>query len=379
MSKPFYSNKGGEKQAIILFLCLCAALIISGVWLQGRADGAQRQFDVKVTCPAQGGPFVGSGTIVASDEKHSFVLTAWHVVRERQRGVVVHTWDRRQHRAQVLAEESKADLAMLAIGVPKLAHIDVGNQFDTRGRYYLAGFPLGKYSSYWLTANGQIYGDHTFGLAGQVPSGISGGRITNQRGELVGVVSASVGSIDPSGEQVSPETFGACGRYVKQFVDGTLAKYTQCRGGACQRDGSIKMVTPYVPQASVLDKYAPKPTTCKCASEIKRLETRIAHLEQELGKLQEHSILVINEKVAQAVDNLDIPAGVRGPQGPAGPPGRDGHDGKDAHVNIDDIVARLRGEVTTREEPFYLRVHPGADYQEVWPGSYVTLPLSKAE
>ncbi len=145
----------------------------------------------------------GTGFILTED---GYILTNNHVVEDAQRSgaaVKVMLYDGSEYEAQIVgAESTESDIALLKIDARGLTPVVLGNSDEMKvgEQAYVVGNPLGELT-YTLTsgiisaldreiATERNVRVHMFQLDAAINAGNSGGPVYNDRGEVIGVVTA---------------------------------------------------------------------------------------------------------------------------------------------------------------------------------------------
>ena len=149
------------------------------------------------------GAVTGSGFIISED---GYILTNYHVVEDAVKGkldVTVILHDGTQYTAQIVAYEADNDVAVLKIEAEGLNAAVIGDSDSMRvgDTVYAVGNPLGELE-FSMTTGHVSAKDRTittdnsgdsiamFQIDAAVNSGNSGGPVYNDRGEVVGIVTA---------------------------------------------------------------------------------------------------------------------------------------------------------------------------------------------
>ena len=169
---------------------------------------------VRIAAPNRDSLSLGSGSLVAINEKHALVLTNWHVINEAAGVVRVIFADGFQSGAVVLAADKDWDLAALVIWKPRAQPLAVSRQIPQPGDpLTIAGYGSGSFR----TASGRCtqylspgtnFPNEIIELSAAARQGDSGGPILNSRGQIAGVLFGTAGGLT-SGSH--------CGR-VSQFL-----------------------------------------------------------------------------------------------------------------------------------------------------------------
>ncbi len=149
----------------------------------------------------------GSGIIISED---GYILTNYHVVSycvEYGYPMTVITYDGKSYDAQVIGYESSCDVAVIKIEAEGLSPAKIGDSdsISVGDKAYAVGNPLGELA-YTMTSGivsaldrvittvsdttGQSQSINMFQIDAAVNSGNSGGPVYNDRGELIGIVTA---------------------------------------------------------------------------------------------------------------------------------------------------------------------------------------------
>lgn len=137
---------------------------------------------------------LGSGSLVATNERLGLVVTNWHVVRDARGPITVVFPDGFRSGASILATDKDWDLAALAIWRPQTPPLQLASHAPQPGETLtIAGYGSGQYRA----ASGRCVqylspgGNNPFELlevAVAARDGDSGGPILNAQGELAGVL-----------------------------------------------------------------------------------------------------------------------------------------------------------------------------------------------
>ena len=164
------------------------------------------------------GSGTGSGSVIQSDSKGSYILTNNHVIAGGVNGgtITVTFQDRTSTQARIVGRDPSYDLAVLRIDTPNLPTLPVGDSSDivVGDQVVAIGSPLGLSGTVTsgivsalnrpVTAGGS--GDASYFSAIQTDAAInpgnSGGPLVNANGHMVGVNSA-IATVSNSGESGS--------------------------------------------------------------------------------------------------------------------------------------------------------------------------------
>lgn len=319
---------------------------------------------VIVRCPARtvGEVDCGSGTVIDTRDGYSLVLTCGHVVRDAATSqVTVQFRDGRVAPGTILRWSDAPDLAAISVPVAARAYTPIARQAPViRQPVTLIGRLLVRAGAV-LTVN-TYRANVTLGIP--AVSGDSGGGVFLQTGELVGVC---WGSADG-------EAFVVPLADIQKFVGEVQVRQTGCRWVRDNCGNWVKICDqqpasfvppsqqqqppPAVQQPAATNQ--PAPTTganCNCTQNFAAINVRLTQITAELTALRAQLAATkpcecgdVDTKIAAAVSTIKVPA-----------------------PNVDELAAA----VAARQQPFYMRVDPRADYQPIKPGQYVTLPLDK--
>ncbi len=152
-------------------------------------------------------PVSGSGFIVSSD---GYILTNYHVIEDAAQGgfeISVLTYDGSEYIASIVGYEEDNDVAVLKIEAEGLSAVTVGDSevMSVGDTVYAVGNPLGELQ-YTMTsgmvsaldrdlttydsASGTYNTINMFQIDAAVNSGNSGGPLYNDRGQVMGIVTA---------------------------------------------------------------------------------------------------------------------------------------------------------------------------------------------
>lgn len=163
-------------------------------------------------CRIINGSNLGSGTLVARDSAHGYVLTCAHLFREGARRVMVHFPNGRGYPAELVTQDATHDVALLRISRPEIEPAMFDEQ-PPQGVLTACGYGgTGQFHA----VRGPIVGAATSAgarypsvcLRGSVVPGDSGGPVFNAAGKLVGVVWGVRDGV----------TFAMCGTPVRDIL-----------------------------------------------------------------------------------------------------------------------------------------------------------------
>lgn len=310
----------------------------------------------------------GSGVLVAHDADHSYLMTNWHVVRERRGAIEICFVASQPVRAEVAAETKLWDLAILVCPRLKAQPVAIAATAPDAGETVIAGGfgPRGEWRviegqvTQYLSPDGQTF--DVLEMSGAVRSGDSGGPIVNQAGELVGVLfgtdqRATMGSQVGRVVEFCRQSGVICGSGGCYSLPpggyGPPAGYGPPPGQTTLYGGQRPVLRPPTPVArdprvapgGAQGNDAKAQAECACDPAI---VGRVEKLEQSLARLEGLGATLENKL---ASGELRGPAG---PPGPAGPAGRDGVDGligppgpagETPAIDLDELAAKLSGRL----------------------------------
>lgn len=306
------------------FLLISLVLFLSCEPCRGETYPADVRVKVELAGGDQGH---ASGTIIESDARGSWVLTACHNLRGTRK-VEIEDIHGNRHGVKIIAWDKDPDLALLWTKYktdrprPMAANITP----DKSKTYWVTGWPgLGTaYKTEPAVLQSEFFGQVTEVLSAPAVLGQSGGAIVDENGLLVGVVSGV--TMDDT-QAVAP-----MGQIVRSFVEKAILKSyyeTQCRNGACRLrpiQGPIVLqpnaprVVPKptpsctpgdCPQRIPLAKQKrtpapenrpnPTPPACDCKKKIADLNRRLATLESAPALVANLDLDEVVAKVSQQI------------------------------------------------------------------------------
>lgn len=148
----------------------------------------------------------GSGIVVESDYKESWVVSAAHVCYPQPEDSLVMWVDMwismgfdisgNQDFAHVVALDQQADICILRLLIPNLPAVNLANIMPVVGdKVFLGAYPLGVYTPGHVPFFEGYYAgilDQRASYTIPVTGGSSGGGVVNSEGELVGIVSMAL-------------------------------------------------------------------------------------------------------------------------------------------------------------------------------------------
>jgi hypothetical protein len=208
---------------------------------------------------------LGSGSLVAVDQRLGLVLTCWHVIQDAAGPIVVAFPDGFRSAATVVRTDREWDLAALAIHRPPAQPIAISPRAPQPDEVLvLAGYGgNGEYRAVAGRCTQYLAPERNWPmelveLDAPARQGDSGGPIFNSQGELAGVLSGS--------------GFGqTCGTYcgrVRWFLgladaafrrvssQEALARQSRGEGGGQGKEGSVANVSPVTPSISAFPAQA---------------------------------------------------------------------------------------------------------------------------
>ncbi len=206
------------------------AVIVPAIALSLSPSAAPAQTHpavARIIVPESNGASLGSGTLVAVNERYGLVVTNWHVVRDGNGHVIVAFPDGFHSGASVVKADRDWDLAALVIWRPRVAPVPLADAVPRKGDpLTIAGYGSGKFRmatgrcTQYVSPGGSLPFE-MLELSAQARQGDSGGPILNQNGQLAGVLfGASWG-----------RTAGShCGR-VRQFLASVSGEFNDLPDG----------------------------------------------------------------------------------------------------------------------------------------------------
>ena len=157
------------------------------------------------------GSVTGSGFVISSD---GYILTNFHVVEDAVKGgydVTVYLYDGTEYLASIVGYEEDNDVAVLKISAEGLPAATIGDSdsIQVGQSAYAVGNPLGNLQYTMTTGSvsaldreisftdsdtGVVNTINMFQIDAAVNSGNSGGPVYNDRGEVIGIVTAKYGA-----------------------------------------------------------------------------------------------------------------------------------------------------------------------------------------
>lgn len=314
--------------------CLTALALLLSWPLPPAIGDAPEDASVRVHIPGA----AGSGVAIAAD----IVATNCHVVDWRHRTDVTVTThaDGKTYRAETVALDPSADVALLRVSGVRLAPVPIADATEG-AEVHLLGYGrrgvLARGAGRILRA---VWGHRT--PRGQVPvtlchvasePGDSGGGIFDAQGRLVAI---NWGAISTTGQSLSTPA-----RYVAQlhadYVRQIGADETQCGPGGCSPSSGMTAGGGYGPPP-------PKFPVQRPTTPPQQLPPPLVPVPQQPAPAAPP--VDADKLVSAIVERMAADPRFRGPAGPQGPPGV----GTPA-VDIDSIVARVVAQVGRCECP----------------------------
>ena len=263
----------------------------------------------KIGCPDSTGRWLGTGTIIARDETHSYIITAHHVIRDGGPQVYFYPPGQQRVLCEIVQTNSANDWALLRsrkleIKPAKCALLeDVAIQPGDEVAAY--GYASGQFSSSSGVVKQFVSGDdgRTWNMVETTciaMPGMSGGPIVGTNGHVIGVITGY-----GDGRSVGP-----CLPRLRAVIRKLLPQRRRTRPVLVVNPPAIPLPTAPLPDIPGFD---PLPTA-PCP-DIIEFETRITE------KLLE---------IEARIDALHLKAGPPGKDGVAGPPGPRGPAGSDS-------------------------------------------------
>ncbi|MGL4512317.1 MAG: S1 family peptidase [Lacipirellulaceae bacterium] len=267
---------------------------------------------VRITHRAGSGASLGSGTIVATDATHSFVVTCAHFFDDGPGRTAVTLREGVEHAAEVIEVDRAHDLALLRTGRLSATPARVAVE-PLSGELTACGFgPVGVFRA----VRGAITGYSTASgaqsasvrISGAVRPGDSGGGVFDGRGLLVAVV---WGARDG-------ETYAMCGAPLRRVLARIVLQPTPSTPPADAPRGLV----PVAPQAPTPSAPVARPADDAWRDDVHRRLDGVARKEDLAGIAEgwRGAVAGLEEKLAQvaapAVAPLLISAlGISGPIG----------------------------------------------------------------
>lgn len=212
------------KWLLSIAIALCAATAALG---RSAPSLPPHPAVVRVIVPERNGASLGSGSLVAVNQRYGLVVTNHHVVRDGNGQVGVVFPDGFRSGATVVRVDRDWDLAALVIWRPNARPIALATEVPRLGEpLSIAGYGSGDYRlvtgrcSQYVSPGGNLPYE-MIELSAGARQGDSGGPILNQRGELAGVLfGASWG-----------KTVGSHCLRARQFLDPIIADFERMSGG----------------------------------------------------------------------------------------------------------------------------------------------------
>ena len=136
----------------------------------------------------------GTGSLVATDARESYILTAAHLIDDDDppQKIIVHFPDGRQNLARVVNRDIREDVMLLGIAAVEIQPVKWSEQ-AAAGTLTFGGFgQVGKWRTRTAPVDRSVWrkgGQHANAVATQpCREGDSGGPVLNSRGQLVGVL-----------------------------------------------------------------------------------------------------------------------------------------------------------------------------------------------
>ena len=308
---------------IVLLLCNDAA----GQLVQIKNEhAATRQVCNNGICTLVRDTDYGSGVIVGTDERTTFVLTAAHVIKDKSRSLTAQGKP-----AIVVSRDDENDIAVLRVHHvwPDGQVIEFGDDLESGEQVQRHGFGTGQARAYESRAVSARY------ITGTAVNGDSGGGVVDSDHKLRGIITHIT---DDGQTRLAPVS--AC----RQFVIGCVPHITLrplIVGLPGQRTRPPHRLLPSPPD----EDRAPDVPDIEKTSRIRELERQIAEIQKQLASVQAKS-------------------GPPGPPGKDGTNGRDGADGKTGRdldalpIDVQIVSVSASGVETLIAKESYPRGHP---------------------
>ncbi len=216
----------------------------------------------------------GTGTLIASDTTHSWVLTCAHLFSSRVESITVCFPDGRQLSGELVGIDRTWDLALVRLPPVELTPVPLAEKAPQAGQWLtLCGYgPDGLYRcshgslrGYVAIRSGGTF--ETLSITGAVRQGDSGGPVFDPSGALVGVIWGCDG-------QTVVATF--CGR-IRQFLRNLLPSWEPSPPPS-PLPAPLPQPSPALPPET--------PESSSLARQLEELDRRIGRVEEELGLSQ---------------------------------------------------------------------------------------------
>lgn len=235
----FFVFRSWKNYQLFLFVSLTLVSLLTTSVVQGLpASADENRKSISFECPArayqlpkdlsivtrrvaivQSGGYLGSGVVVSAS---GLLLTAAHVLHG-QKQAVIYLPSREAMTGTVLRLYPKQDIALLRLPISKLPCLPIASQLPPmKSRVFLLGFqPMNEISG--VISEARVEGMTSVAGEGRylrtslkLFSGHSGGPILNDKGEVVGIISARMNKRHQTSSEKETYSLGASTLFLKE-------------------------------------------------------------------------------------------------------------------------------------------------------------------